>query len=135
MKSRRNFLKTAVATSAGVAIASMPNAQAASGNYPGGIIYTSENPGIWEKKVKSHAPGVEVKDSKVTIFTNHGMTEKHYIVRHTLVTPEGDVVGEKTFSPNDEDAISHFELPSGHKKLIATSFCNKHDLWVTEFSV
>jgi superoxide reductase len=135
MNSRREFIKTTIATGAGFAIAQIPNAQAAQGTYPNGIIYTSDNPGMWGKKIKGHAPNVDVKDNKVTITTNHVMTEKHYIVRHTLVTPEGDVVGEKTFSSNEEDAVSHFDLPSGHKKLIATSFCNKHDLWVTEFSV
>jgi superoxide reductase len=135
MNCRRNFLKTTFATSAGLAIANIPNVQAASGSYPKGIVYTSDNPGIWKKKITSHAPIVEVQGNKIRISTNHGMTEKHYIVRHTLVTPEGDVLREITFSPNDEEAISHFILPSGHTKLIATSFCNKHDLWLTEFFV
>jgi superoxide reductase len=135
MSSRRNFLKISLATGVGFGFANMPNARAASGGYPNGIVYTSDNPGKWEKKIKGHAPIVEVKDGKVMITTDHIMTEKHYIVRHTLVTPEGDVMGENTFSPNDEDAVSHFDLPAGGKKLIATSFCNKHDLWITEFSV
>jgi superoxide reductase len=135
MNSRRNFLKTTIATSAGFAVATVASVQAASGSYPEGIIYSADNPGKWDKKIDSHAPNVEVNGNKVTIITDHGMTDKHYIVRHTLVTPEGDILGEKTFSPNDEEAVSHFELTSGHKKLIATSFCNKHDLWITEVSV
>lgn len=135
MKNRRDFLTTTFAASAGLAIASIPDLHAGPNSHAKGIIYSADNPGKWEKKVSSHAPVVTVKDGKVSIITNHGMTEKHYIVRHTLVTPEGDVVGEKTFSPNDDDAVSHFELPAGHSKLIATSFCNKHDLWITEFSV
>jgi superoxide reductase len=135
MNYRRNFLKTTIATSAGLAIANIPIVKAAPGSYPKGIVYTSDNPGIWEKKTNSHAPIVEVQGNKIRISTNHGMTEKHYIVRHTLVTPNGDVVGETTFSPKDEDAVSYFVLPAGHKKFIATSFCNKHDLWLTEFFV
>jgi superoxide reductase len=135
MNCRRNFLKTTIAASTGLAIAYIPNTQAGSGSYPKGIIYTADHPGMWEKKIKSHAPIVKVQGNKIRISTNHGMTEKHYIVRHTLVTAEGEVVGETTFSPNDEEAVSYFVLPAGHTKLIATSFCNKHDLWLTEFSV
>ena len=32
-------------------------------------------------------------------------------------------------------AISEFEIPDGYSKLYATSFCNKHDLWITEFAL
>jgi superoxide reductase len=135
MVSRRNFVKTTIATGIGMAVANTPSAQAASDNYPDGIIYSADHPGMWKRKIDSHAPSAEVKDNKVIITTDHGMTEKHYIVRHTLVTLDGNVVGENTFSPNDENAVSHFNLPIGHTKLIATSFCNKHDLWITEFSV
>ncbi len=63
------------------------------------------------------------------------MSEVHYIVRHTLVAENGDVLGEKTFYPTDEQAVSSFEIPDGYSKLYATSFCNKHDLWITEFSL
>jgi superoxide reductase len=135
MSSRRNFLKATFATSAGLAFTHIPGAHAATRAYPGGLVYSIDNPGMWNTKVKSHAPIVEVKDGKITVTTNHGMTEKHYIVRHTLVTDDGDVVGEHTFSPSDEDAVSHFDLPEGKRNLIATSFCNKHDLWITEFTL
>jgi superoxide reductase len=135
MNSRREFIKSGVAVCAGVALGANHTAQAAGGAFTKGLVYTAENPGMWEKKVKSHAPVVEVKDGKVTVTTNHGMSEKHYIVRHTLVGPDGDVLGDKTFSPHDENAVSRFDLPSHKGKLLATSFCNKHDLWVTEFSL
>jgi superoxide reductase len=135
MISRRKFMNTTIATGIGIAVANTSNLQAASDNYPKGIIYSADNPGMWNKKINSHAPIVKVKENKVTITTDHGMSEKHYIVRHTLVTPDGNVIGENTFSPDDENAVSDFELPIGHNKLIATSFCNKHDLWITEFSV
>lgn len=135
MNSRRFFLKTTLLTGAATAFANIPIVQAASGNHPKGIIYTPQNPGKWEKKIGSHAPVVKIKDGKVTIITNHGMSDNHYIVRHTLVTQEGEIIGEKTFSPDDEEAVSHFDLPQKQTKLIATSFCNKHDLWITEFFV
>ncbi|HDN27620.1 MAG TPA: hypothetical protein ENG03_11095 [Thioploca sp.] len=108
----------------------------ASGSLPSGIVYTAENPGKWSKKVNGHAPKVKVEGNKVTITTDHVMAEEHYIVRHTLVSEDGMVLGEKTFSPADDDAVSTFDLPEGHaSKLYATSFCNQHDLWVTEFTV
>jgi superoxide reductase len=59
----------------------------------------------------------------------------HYIVRHTVVLADGKVVGAKTFAPTDKPVSSH-ALPAGYKgKVFATSFCNKHDFWVTEFTV
>lgn len=46
------------------------------------------------------------------------------------------VFGEKTFYPSDKEANSTYELPPGHKsKLYATSFCNLHDFWATEFRI
>ena len=63
---------------------------------------------------------------------NHPMTEPHFIVRHTLVGDDGEVLGEKTFSPDNEKAVSEFKVPTGKKVRYATSFCNKHDFWVTE---
>ena len=71
-----------------------------------------------------------------SFFTNsHPMTEKHFIVKHTLLTPEGKVLGEKTFVSTDA-AESTYTLPDGFKgALWAASFCNIHDLWVTEFKI
>jgi superoxide reductase len=64
------------------------------------------------------------------------MTEKHFIVRHTLVAPDGTVLGEKTFTPAEAKAESSFELPKGQGgTLYATSFCNLHDFWLTEFTL
>jgi superoxide reductase len=64
------------------------------------------------------------------------MSEKHFIVKHTLITSKGKFIGEKTFTNTDATAESSYELPEGVKgTLLATSFCNLHDLWVTEFKV
>lgn len=103
----------------------------------GGIIYTREHPGRWSTKVESHLPQVTVEGSKVTVITAHPMSTDHYIVRHTLVLENGTVAGEKTYSPaRDTKAATAFELPPGYKgKCYATSFCNLHDLWVTEMKI
>ncbi len=99
-----------------------------------GIIYSKSDQGKWEGKAGSHAPVVHVDGDQVTLVTEHGMSEKHYIVRHTLVTEAGEVIGEKTFYPTDEKAVSTFILNGKRGKMTATSFCNKHDLWITEFT-
>ena len=136
MQKRRDFVKTSLLMAAGTAIGSSSAASAKNKLKFSGIIYTADDPGKWDKKVGSHAPKVAVKGKNVTITTKHGMTEQHYIVRHTLVSEKGEVLGEKTFYPTDKKAISTFTLPEkNNSKLYATSFCNKHDLWITEFSV
>lgn len=135
MTERRDFLKIALSTTAGATAFNATGVFAGTASLPPGLIYTEANPGKWAKKVNSHLPVVEVADGKVTVTTNHGMSEEHFIVRHTLVTRAGEVVGENTFSPDDENAVSMFDLPAGETAFYATSFCNKHDLWVAAFSV
>ena len=140
MSNRRAFLKSSLAVAAGMAVAQVSPVSADSVSFPKGVVYTKQNPGKWSKKIGGHLPNVKVEGNKVTITTTHGMTDEHYIVRHTIVSRNGDVLGEKTFSPSDAEAKSVFELPDVSSKyvwdtatLYATSFCNKHDLWVTEF--
>ncbi len=140
MSNRRAFLKSSLAVAAGMAVGHVSPVSADSVSFPKGVVYTKQNPGKWSKKVGGHLPKVEVEGNKVTVTTTHGMTDEHYIVRHTIVSRNGDVLGEKTFSPSDAEAKSVFELSGAQSKyawdtttLYATSFCNKHDLWVAEF--
>ncbi len=102
---------------------------------PDNIIYTEENSGRFAKKVGSHLPVVTIEGNRITLKTEHGMSEAHYIVRHTLVAENGEVLGEKTFHFSDEEAVSVFEITGEHSKLYATSFCNKHDMWIKEISL
>ncbi len=138
MKKRRNFIKCGILAGSAVALGSVSNVMASSApamTYTN-IVYTKDNPGKFAKKVGSHLPSITVDGSKVTVFTKHGMTEKHFIVRHTLVLEDGTVVGGKVFSPTDKEAKSSFDLPAGYKgKLYATSFCNLHDFWLNEATV
>jgi len=139
LENRREFLKSSVlttTTTAAVGSVMLSSNSLAGSNFkmPAGIVYTKENPGKWAKKVGGHIPQVTVKGNKIKVETNHGMSKKHYIVRHTIVTPTGEVLAEKTFSPDDE-AISEFEIKTDQKQLIATSFCNKHDMWAEIFNV
>ena len=136
MKSRRTFLKGSLLAAAGLVVTGTGRAVASGSGLPSGIVYTAKDPGKWAAKVGSHAPVVTVNGKKVTIETKHGMSEKHYIVRHTLVAADGKVLGSKTFYPTDKKALSSFELPAGGgSKFYATSFCNLHDFWLTEFTI
>ncbi len=135
MSDRREFLKVSLAAAAGMAAAHVLPASAESAPLPDGIVYSAEKPGKWSDKVKSHAPVATVNGNKVSVKTEHSMSEEHYIVRHTLVSKTGEVLGEKTFHPSDKEAVSVFEIPAGHTALFATSFCNRHDFWVTAFTI
>lgn len=139
VNSRRSFLKGALSSAAVATVATVTTTSSnvfASGQASmTGIVYTKENPGKWAKKVGGHLPEIAIDGSKVTVTTDHGMSAKHFIVRHTLVSKKGEVIGEKTFTPED-DAVSSYTLPEGYKgKLYATSFCNKHDFWLAETKV
>lgn len=133
---KRNFIKTTLLIASG-AVISKSALGSSKGNisFPG-VIYTSKEPGKWAEKVSGHAPKVSIKGKEVTLTTDHIMSTKHYIVRHTLVSDTGEVIGAKTFYPEDDAAISTFTLPEKHSsRFFATSFCNKHDFWVTEFVI
>ena len=133
MTTRRDFLKGSLLAASSMTLGTFAVASAAPQSFSG-IVYTKSNPGKWSGKAGSHAPLISVTGNKVTITTAHPMSQEHYIVRHTLVLADGTVVGEKTFyPPQDTKAVSTFELPAGYKaKFYATSFCNLHDLWMTE---
>jgi len=133
MTTRREFLGGSLLAVSAMTFGGLKTASAASQSFSG-IVYTKSNPGKWSKKIGSHAPLISIAGSKVTVTTAHPMSQEHYIVRHTLVLVDGTVVGEKTFyPPQDTKAVSAFELPAGYKsKFYATSFCNLHDLWMTE---
>jgi len=135
MTDRRRFIQTTLTVASGIALGQTSTAFAASdSSCSEGIIYTAKNPGKWAGKVGGHEPQVSVQGNQVTITTEHGMSERHYIVRHTLVDADGKVLGAKTFYPSDEP-VSSFDLAGYTGKLQATSYCNKHDLWVAEFTV
>ena len=133
MTTRREFLGGSLLAVSAVTFGGLKAASAASKSL-NGIVYTKANPGKWSKKIGSHAPLISVTGSKVTVTTAHPMSQEHFIVRHTLVLTDGTAVGAKTFyPPQDAKAVSTFDLPTGYKsKFYATSFCNLHDLWVTE---
>lgn len=133
MNNRRNFMKKTLAVSAVALTAATIPAMAKENSKANIFAYSKENPGRWEGKAGSHAPVVTIKGNKVTLETKHGMAAAHYIVKHTLISSDGTVVGENVFFPTDKKAISTFDLPSVKGEFFALSFCNLHDQWVTKF--
>jgi superoxide reductase len=135
MGTRREFIMGALALAGAHAASSATGARAAE-SCPAGLIYTRTAPGRWAGKEATHAPVVTVDGSKVTIVTPHPMSVAHHIVKHTLLDAAGRVLGEKTFAATDAAAESSHQLPAGFTgELCATSFCNLHDLWITQLSV
>ncbi len=136
MKNRRDFLKSSALVSGSLLATTAIPAIAQENSVKNIFAYSAEEPGRWEGKAGSHAPVVTVDGKNVTIETKHGMAEMHYIVKHTLVTASGEVLGEQVFFPKqDKKAISTYEIKGEHTELYALSFCNLHDLWVTEFKM
>ena len=135
MNGRREFLKGSLLFAGAAMVGIAMGVQAAS-TFPAALVYTKEAPGRWAGKEGAHVPKVTVEGRKVKVVTPHPMTEKHFIVKHTLVTSEGKFIGERTFANTDPKAESAYELPEGFKgTLWATSFCNLHDLWLAAFTV
>lgn len=131
MSTRRQFLAGAAVVAAGAVVGTVP----AKANPPqfSGVIFTAAEPGYWAGKEKTHAPQVTVDGMAATVLTPHDMSDAHFIVRHCIVAADGTLVGAATFTPKDSP-LSTMTLP-GKGTYYATSFCNKHDLWVTEFTV
>ncbi len=148
MSERRNFLKLVAAgpaaalllpvfaeTGEGTMAADLEKAADVLGKLPDNIIYSEAHQGVWKGKGGSHIPTVAAKKSgnkfSLTVETKHGMSESHYIVRHSVVTDCGKVVGAKTFHWKDEPTSEYeFELDGKCKQFFVMSYCNLHDLWV-----
>jgi superoxide reductase len=119
-------------TLAGVAIAaSLPLAAKAASDRAKNVVFTAADPGHWAGLEAIHVPDVTVSGSTLTVATlKHPMTQPHFIVSHTVVLEDGKFLGRKTFVYTDKP-VSVYTLPAGYNgKIIATSTCNLHDLWL-----
>ena len=132
MSTRRQFLAGAAVLAGASVIKAVP-AYAWDFALDKGIIYTDTQLGMWEGKQATHVPLVETNGMEATVITPHPMSEEHYIVRHTIVNENGEVVHSKTFSWKD-DPMSKVVLKK-KGKFVATSFCNLHDMWIKEFTM
>lgn len=156
MNERRNFLKIVAAGPAGALLLPLfaetgANTLAAEteevagllGKLPQNVIFMQGKEGVWKGKAGSHVPIIQADKEgdtiKLSLQTKHPMSEKHYIVRHTVVNGLGEVLGAKTFQWTDQPLSTYeIKLPAGSGKaseLFVTSFCNLHDLWLAQTSL
>jgi superoxide reductase len=146
MNTRRDFFKLGkntlpvgvaslfLATGVDTAAAEVDTVGTLLGQLPKNIVYSKSHEGIWKGKAGSHVPKVSLNNGLGRIVNAHGMSPQHYIVRHTLLSEEGEVLFGHTFAYDDDQATSEFDgskVKSG-KTYYALSFCNKHDLWLAE---
>lgn len=102
----------------------------------GGVYYTKDAPGRWNKKVTSHLPNIEVdktgNDAIVRVLTRHTMDDyEHYIVKHMLLDRDFQFLDEKMFNPlKDKEPLSEFSLGQYSGPIYALSVCNQHDSWL-----
>lgn len=134
---RRSFVRFVFAgASAGLVAPKLAFAEGAIAPLAGGLYYTKEAPGRWNKKVAGHVPLIETSrnanELAVRIITSHEMkAHEHYIVKHILLDQNYRFLDEKLFDPRTDKApISEFTLPAYSGALYALSVCNKHDTWL-----
>ena len=130
---RRGLAKAAFLGAAAAALPAVGRAQTAS---PGeNVVFSADDAGHWDAVKAKHVPTASVSGSTLTVTTPHVMTPAHFIVSHTVVLAGGKFLGRKTFTPTDMPT-STYTLPDGYKgKVIVTSNCNLHDLWVASIDV
>ncbi len=132
MPSRRDLAKLAFT---GAAAAALPLTAARAAGADTNIIFTKDDPAHWAGKEATHAPQVTASGTMLMVKTNHPMSEAHYIVSHSVVLDGGKYLDRKVFTPKDTPE-SMFTLPAGYKgKVMVTSTCNLHDLWMTTITV
>jgi len=135
---RRDFAKVAFMGAAAASLPAAANAQGmmmAAGMANKNIIFTKENPAHWAGKEATHAPQVTVTGSSIAVKTPHPMSDAHFIVSHSVVLGDGTYLDRKVFTPKDTPESS-FTLPAGYKgRVMVTSTCNLHDLWMTTVTV
>jgi superoxide reductase len=138
---RRSFIRIAAAGSAAGIIA--PTTVVAEGagdilrsKMAGGLFYTEDAPGRWEKVAGPHLPNIShATDPRgvvtVSVVNNHHMKQyAHYIVKHVLLDKEFNFLNERMFDPLKDQPISQFKLDGYKGPLYAMSVCNIHDSWL-----
>ena len=139
---RRSFIRIGVVGAATGIIAPAtvlagPAGIKISNNMAGGVFYTKESPGRWEKKAGSHSPIIEKVDAGVRVVTGHPMKPNdHWIIKHVLLDSDFKFISENIFDPaKDKAAISNFNLSGQTGAVYALSVCNLHDSWLTMLEI
>lgn len=107
----------------------------------GGVYYTADNPGRWEKKAAGHVPQVTInrgeKGTVLTVTTPHEMKSfDHYIVKHIVLDKDFNFMSEKMFNPAQEPMpVSNHVVGDYKGEVYVISVCNEHDSWMKSASV
>lgn len=138
---RRNFIQISALGAGMGALPGLVQADGANPSMAGGVYYTKEAPGRWEKKAAGHLPLIEVKkdhaETLVEVATSHEMHGyEHYIVKHMLLDKNFRFMAEHMFDPMKDTApISSFSLGIYQGPLHVLSVCNKHDTWLASVEI
>lgn len=132
---RRQFIAAAGAVAALPVMSEASAAQASTQNTLHNVVFSADDPGHWKNVEQLHVPDIAIKDRSLSVTTPHPMSEAHYIVSHTVVLENGQLLDRKTFNWHDKPVSEHI-LPENYKgKLRITSTCNLHDFWVKDITV
>ena len=103
----------------------------------GGIFYTKQSPGRWEKKAGAHLPTIVKTGAGIEVVTAHPMqADKHWIIKHIIFDSEFKYIAENTFDPSKhKKAVSSFDLAGKGGAIYALSVCNLHDSWLSVLEV
>jgi superoxide reductase len=134
---RRNFIQLGFAGIGSTLVAPrIVLASASEQSMAGGVYYTADAPGRWNKKVASHFPNVEVQKGPdgaiVRVETRHTFDGyDHYIIKHIALDKDFNFITEHMFDPlKDKAAISELSLEKYSGPVHVLSVCNKHDTWM-----
>ena len=83
-------------------------------------------PNTEDASYEKHIPCFEIKDNKIIITVNHVMDNDHYIEWISVITNNQEII--KYFKPGDEPILEVDYI----KGMTIYSYCNKHNLWMTE---
>jgi superoxide reductase len=134
---RRNFIRLGIYAGAGSLV--VPRSVIAAGAAPsmaGGVYYTGDAPGRWNKKVASHLPNIEIEKTadgaSIQVETRHTIEGyNHYIIKHVVLDGNYAFVDEHMFDPlKDKHPLSTFSLPAYSGPVYVLSVCNIHDTWL-----
>lgn len=144
---KRSFIRFGLAGSAaGIIVPKMVFAAAMDtgleSKYAGGIYYTKEEFGRWNKGLAdAHLPDLDKqisgRASQLQVATNHPMDEyKHYIIKHQLLNSDFDFMEEHLYDPTkDKKPVSTFDLGSYRGPVYVMTMCNVHDVWMNVIEV
>jgi len=140
---RRSFIRISMAGAATsiiapkLVLAGTLNNKISSNSMSGGLYYTKDSPGRWQKKAGSHSPILVKTNTGVQVVTGHPMKPgQHWIIKHVLLDENFKFIDEKIFNPvTDKAAVSDFKLNGNNSVVYALSVCNIHDSWLSVLEV